>query len=167
MTDVRNKYFPKKLNKLEAHLTLFHALPGSRLDDTVLPVIQQVASQTCPFGITAASPFRLGKRGIAIGVPHEQGGSKARAVRNQLQAAWKKEGFLSQQDAGRSGRTFPHYTVMNKVDDEMEVQRALEELRQQFVADPGIVEGLGLFKYSRGRWQWIEEFKFLPDIQNG
>jgi len=28
-TEIRSKYFPKKLNKLAAHLTLFHALPGS------------------------------------------------------------------------------------------------------------------------------------------
>jgi hypothetical protein len=39
MTDVRTKYFPENLNKLDAHLTLFHALPASKLESLVIPVM--------------------------------------------------------------------------------------------------------------------------------
>ncbi|KAH9810903.1 2'-5' RNA ligase superfamily [Teratosphaeria destructans] len=37
MTQLRDKYFPETINKLEAHLTLFHALPGSKLESSHHP----------------------------------------------------------------------------------------------------------------------------------
>lgn len=160
MTEIRDKYFPKKINKLAAHLTLFHALPGSRLEGSLIPTIKDVASRSSRFSITAKQPFRLGKRGIAIAVPQNQGGKQAKEIRNALQAPWKQQGILSQQDAQPTGRMFPHYTVMNKVDDDAEVRKAEEELQNGFVPDQGVVEGLGLYLYDKGWWRRVRRFDF-------
>ena len=167
MTELRRKYFPKHLNKLAAHLTLFHALPGSRLDSDIVPVIEDIARNTQPFSITAHHAFRLGRRSIAIDVPYKSGGAEAKQVRDALQEPWKQQGFLSEQDAGRTGRAFPHYTIMNKVDDEVEVQKALEELQRDFRPDRDVISGLGLYRYDRGFWRWVKNYDFAQAEREG
>lgn len=117
MTALREKYFPRKLNKLGAHLTLFHALPESKLESTIIPTIKRMTAEWQPFSVNAAKPFRM-KKGIAISVPKNQGGDLAQKVHGALLGAWKGEGWLSEQDAGGMRA---HYTIMNKVDDEGEV----------------------------------------------
>jgi hypothetical protein len=156
MTEWRRKYFPPKINKLEAHLTLFHALPASKLESSIVPVLEDVAKNTAPFSVRATKPFRL-KKGIAISVPKSQGAAQIQAVHHVLQEPWRKEGFLSDQDAGGMQA---HYTIMNKVDQESEVLAALEEVQNSFRPDSGTAEGLGLFRYDRGYWHWIRRFDF-------
>lgn len=161
MTALRSRYFPKHINKLAAHLTLFHALPGSKLESSIIPVIQAVAKQTAPFKVHAAKPFRL-KRGVAISVAKQQGGQQAQAVHRALQQPWVKEGFLSEQDAGGCR---VHYTIMNKVDDEGEVRKAVEEVQADWKGDYGMADGLGLWRYDRGWWRWERRFDFQSDSQ--
>ena len=88
MTELRNKYFPKELNRLEAHLTLFHALPGSKLESEIIPHIQNVAGKTKQFGVHAVSPQPLGKKGIAILIPGTEGGETARDIHLELKRPW-------------------------------------------------------------------------------
>lgn len=159
MTAIRDKYFPKKLNKLGAHLTLFHALPGSRLDDQILPTIREVASKTASFDIHAVRPFRL-KRGMALSVAKNHGSLQAQEVHEALQRPWLDAGFLSEQDRGGCR---VHYTVMNKVEDEAEVANALQELQNGFQGDWGRAEGLGLWRYDRGWWRWEQRFNFSSE----
>lgn len=156
MTALRNKYFPRKLNKLGAHLTLFHALPESKLESTIIPTIKQIVSERKPFNVNAAKPFRM-KKGIAISVPRSQGGEQAQEVHRALLGAWEGEGWLSEQD-GVGMRA--HYTIMNKVDDEVEVAMAMEEVAGHWKGDKGTVIGLGLWRYERGYWKWVEAFEF-------
>lgn len=156
MTALRNKYFPRKLNKLGAHLTLFHALPESKLESTIIPTIKQVVSERQPFSVNAARPFRM-KKGIAISVPRDQGGEQAKEVHSALLGAWEGEGWLSEQD---SGGMRAHYTIMNKVDEEEEVARAMEEVAGSWKGDKGTVVGLGLWRYEKGFWKWVEAFEF-------
>lgn len=156
MTALREQYFPKRINKLEAHLTFFHALPQSKLEDSVIPVLQQVASETPPFQVRATKPFRL-KKGIAISVAKNQGSVQAQEVHKRLQKPWLEEGWLSEQDR-RGCRV--HYTIMNKVDNETEVLEAFEEVQQNFHGDVGTAEGLGLWRYDRGFWRWERGFDF-------
>ncbi|KAJ4389264.1 hypothetical protein N0V93_006729 [Gnomoniopsis smithogilvyi] len=142
LTSLRKRYFPPHLNKLSAHLTLFHALPGSRLQSTVIPDLQRLAQCTAPFQIRATGPFRM-KRGVGIGLARNEAGyDKARDVHKVLQTGWKGERWLSEQDAQEGWRG--HYTIMNKVDDEHEVARAFNEVKQDWQDDLGVVEGLGL-----------------------
>jgi len=154
MTQLRKEYFPPRINKLDAHLTLFHALPGSKLTSTILPSLSSIASKTSPFSILADKPFRL-KSGIAIGVSKSQGSEDAKVVHRQLQAQWKE--FLSQQDAGGFRA---HYTIMNKVDDEEFIGKAFQEVVEKFKGNEGMVNGLSLYRYDRGYWKHIEDFKF-------
>ncbi|KAF2770520.1 hypothetical protein EJ03DRAFT_270306 [Teratosphaeria nubilosa] len=156
MTQLRNKYFPQKINKLEAHLTLFHALPGTKLESSIIPVIQDVAQRTSPFEVHATHPFRM-KLGFAIGVSKAHGGQQAQEVHHMLRRPWLEEGFLSEQDEGGCR---VHYTMMNKVDDQDEVERALEEIEKSFEGDKGTAVGLGLWRYDRGWWRFGKEYLF-------
>lgn len=160
MTALRNKYFPSKLNKLGAHLTLFHALPESKLESTIIPTIKRTVAEWKPFGVNAAKPFRM-KKGIAISVPKNQGGDLAQKVHGALLAAWEGEGWLSEQDAGGMRA---HYTIMNKVDDEEKVAGAMEEVSTDWKGDRGTVVGLGLWRYEKGYWRWVEAFDFGREI---
>lgn len=170
MTELRNQYFPKAINKLAAHLTLFHALPGSKLEDSIIPVLEQVASRTTAFRINATKAFRL-KRGIAISVEELGLGTgsssniqqRGKQVHHQLQSLWKEESFLSDQDAGGCRL---HYTIMNKVDDEALIAKALKEIRETWKGHVGMVEGLGLWRYDRGSWRWQRKFAFRPLISS-
>ena len=157
LTETRKKYFPPRLNRLEAHITLFHALPGSQLEESIKPTLREISSKTSQFHLLAATPFRLNK-GIAIGLPKSSGSDDARQVHQQLKAAWAD--FLSRQDAGGFAA---HYTIMNKVDDEKEVQKAFEQVQQEWKGCHGTVLGLSLFKYDRGNWVHNEDFKFAPN----
>lgn len=102
------------------------------------------------------------KKGVAIGVTKDQGGLQTQEVHKRLKEAWLKEGgsgkesWLSEQDRGGC---HVHYTVMNKVDDEETVQKAVKEL-ETFQDDVGWAEGLSLYKYDRGFWRWQRNFEF-------
>ncbi|KAK4543020.1 hypothetical protein LTR36_006018 [Oleoguttula mirabilis] len=163
MTALRTHYFPRHLNKLDAHLTLFHALPASHLERSIIPVLQTVASETSPFELRTAKAFRL-KQGVAIAVAKHCGVVQVEAVHGRLREAWGREGFLSEQDRGGCR---VHYTVMNKVDEEGEVLRALEEVQRGFTSDVGRAEGLGLWRYDRGFWRWERGFAFTATRKEG
>lgn len=161
MTALRERFFPKHLNKLGAHLTLFHALPGSRLDDHILPTIQDVVAHTASFKVHAVKPFRL-KRGMAISVAKNHGSVQAQELHDALQKPWLDAGFLSEQDRGACRI---HYTVMNKVEDDAKVAKALSELENEFRGDWGVAEGLGLWRYHKGYWNWEKRFDFKKTVQ--
>lgn len=155
MTALRNKYFPPKLNRLEAHLTLFHALPQSKLEDSIQPVLEQTAASQNGFDISAATPFKL-RRGIAIGVPKGSGGDTARAIHASLQSQWRD--FLSDQDAAGFAA---HYTIMNKVDREEDVNKAFAEVKKDWQPCHGSVKGLSLWRYNQSRWEWTRDYTFV------
>lgn len=157
MTALRARYFPRKINKLDAHLTLFHALPESKLEPTVIPTIKRVAAFTQSFGVHAAKPFRM-KKGISISVPKHQGGEKAQAVHGELLRAWQGEGWLSEQDAGGMR---VHYTIMNKVDDDEAVEKVMDEVAGSWKGDWGRAVGLGLWRYEKGFWKWVKGYEFV------
>jgi hypothetical protein len=156
MTALRKKYFPKHLNKLAAHLTLFHALPRSKLESSVLPLLEDVAARTSPFRVRADSPFRM-KKGFAVGIAEGEGGLQGKRLHGAIQGPWKKEGWLSAQDAGGC---WLHYTLMNKVDEDGAIEIAYGELLEHFTGDTGMVEGLALWRYDRGFWKWDRKFTF-------
>nr|POE47227.1 hypothetical protein CFP56_00559 [Quercus suber] len=164
MTGFRKQYFPSHLNKLDAHLTLFHALPGSKLAASIVPVLEQVAQETVPFEIHATRPFRL-KKGIAIAVPKTRGGAQAADVHARLLERWERERWLSEQDAQRGGGNV-HYTLMNKADDEALVEKAFEEVKGFWKTDVGVAQGLGLWRYERGWWKWERGFDFHGEVRS-
>ncbi|GAA6000379.1 hypothetical protein JCM10207_007987 [Rhodosporidiobolus poonsookiae] len=154
LNELRTHYFPPHRLKVAAHLTLFHALPHSKLasivDDTAA-----VAAETAPFRVTTGRAFLLGKNGVAI-APGE-GTEEGAAVHARLREKW--EGFLSKQDA----KAFKaHWTCQNKVDDEEKVLQAFEELKRwaKEKGAEGEATGLVLWKYVWGKWEFEKEFGF-------
>ncbi|KAK5076101.1 hypothetical protein LTS08_002612 [Lithohypha guttulata] len=169
MTSFRKKYFPAKLNKLEAHITMFHALPESKLESDVLPAIQDITSKTSEYRIRATNAFRLSK-GVAIAVAddieHPKMGSHKRNMTRIIHAELRKKwsGWLSEQD---SAPPKLHYTVMNKVTDDKVINNALHELHEELSRAEkerpeleSAVKGLTLWKYERGFWNDPQHFIF-------
>ncbi|KAF2153891.1 hypothetical protein K461DRAFT_266991 [Myriangium duriaei CBS 260.36] len=154
MNDLRKKYFPPELNRLEAHITLFHALPQSQLESKVMPAIDDLVQKTSPFRLGATTPFKL-RKGIAIGMPKDHGGNTSRQVHRTLARRWQD--FLSQQDQSFQA----HFTIMNKVDESERVDRAFQEIQNGWKPYFGTAEGLSLWKYHAGNWEFVKDFRFV------
>ncbi|KAI8630619.1 hypothetical protein F5Y19DRAFT_474415 [Xylariaceae sp. FL1651] len=151
MSELRARYFPPHLLKVNAHITLFHALPGS-LFSVVVSDLASLSSSIPPFHIRAAKPFRMA-RGVGVSV---SGLETAERVFRELQTRWWDS--LSQQDR----RKFRgHYTLMNKADDEDTVGGCLRELRREIGGCEGMAIGLSLWRYEGGWWQHERDFGFL------
>lgn len=153
MNEMRQKHFPRRLNKTPAHLTLFHALPHSQVKEIEQGLLQLSASTT-PFHVTTGGPFRMRK---GVGVNVDAGYRDMKEVHSQLRGQWVS--FLSEQDQGGFR---PHWTVMNKVDEEEEVEQALGAVRRELSrsAKEGQAVGLELWRYDRGNWIWANEYPF-------
>jgi mannose-1-phosphate guanylyltransferase len=153
MNALRQQYFPKRLNRTPAHLTLFHALPHSHLE-AIEQGLYQLATGTKPFNVTTGGPFRMRK---GVGVNVDAGYQDMKEVHGQLRSQWMP--FLSEQDQGGFR---PHWTVMNKVDEEKEVEHALSAVRKELShsTKEGRAVGLELWRYDRGNWIWANEYSF-------
>ncbi|KAH8725077.1 2'-5' RNA ligase superfamily-domain-containing protein [Phaeosphaeriaceae sp. PMI808] len=149
MNNLREQYFPKRLNRTPAHLTLFHALPHSHIE-ALEQSLSQLSTSTRPFQVTTGGPFRMRK---GVGVNVDNGYQKMKEVHSQLRSQWVS--FLSEQDQGGFR---PHWTVMNKVDEETEVEHALSAVRKELSHNTkeGQAIGLELWKYDRGNWIWVQ-----------
>ncbi|KAI0161874.1 hypothetical protein GGR52DRAFT_586131 [Hypoxylon sp. FL1284] len=122
MCALRARHFPPALLRVAAHISLFHALPGSSLPE-VRAHVAASASQTPRFAIRAAGPpLRLGRRGVGVRV---DGLAPAAALVAGVQEAWG--GMLSAQDRSAFRG---HYTVTNKEDDPEKVERCFEDVRR-------------------------------------
>jgi 2'-5' RNA ligase len=155
LNSLRTRFFPSERLKVPAHLTLFHALPESKLDEVVLPTLAEVARKTAPFKVTTGGVFLLGRNGVAVS-PGE-GTEEGAAVHAQLREKWSS--FLSKQD---SKGFKAHWTVQNKVEDEEKVQAAFREVREwaKEKGAEGEANGLVLWRYDRGRWLFEKEYVF-------
>jgi mannose-1-phosphate guanylyltransferase len=153
MDTLRDRFFPQKLNRTGAHLTLFHALPHSQIE-ALEQGLAQMSSTMKPFDVSTGKPFRMRK---GVGVNVDDGYKNMKTVHGELQAQWSA--FLSEQDAGGFR---PHWTVMNKVDNEDKVESAFETIRKELSASnqEGRAVGLDLWRYERGNWVFAKEFLF-------
>ncbi|KAI1023921.1 hypothetical protein LB504_005555 [Fusarium proliferatum] len=161
MTALRRQWFPPQLLKVDAHITLFHALPGSKLSE-VKADIADIAARTATFSIGVGNQdvYEMGK---GVGIKLYAGQKKALSIRSELRNKW--ETFLSDQDRREKWRG--HYTVMNKQDDKEEVQKCLDYLKDGHAESKGTVEGLSLWLYDRGWWredEIIELTRVLAEI---
>lgn len=168
MSALRRRWFPQKLLKVDAHVTLFHALPASRLE-TVRRDVEAAAARTARFAVQVRprGVFRMGK-GVGVEMDRESL-ARVRALREGLRARWIAEGegdgegeeqggWLSEQDSRRGWKG--HYTVMNKENDRMRMEQCFEELTGDWRGSKGMVNGLTLWRYDRGWWKKSEDFLF-------
>ncbi|KAM0788521.1 hypothetical protein ACM66B_001649 [Microbotryomycetes sp. NB124-2] len=180
LTKLRSKYFPKHRNYLEAHITLFHALPASH--KSIYPsLLQEVAQQKQAFPITIGRPFSLNGKGIGVGVTSPKLDSsettasqchnkthpnKDRITQLRAELVKKLEHDkvkLTPQDA--KNQHSPHVTLQNKVD-EQTARDSLERLERE---DAELFRngwrtnavGIELFEYQPdGSWTRLQQFDF-------
>ena len=137
---LRDAHFPPELNRVPAHLTLFHALPGTAADE-----VEDVARRACarePFLVEVLAPRSLGR-----GVAFPCASATLAALREEIASAFRDR--LTRQDA-QGWR--PHVTVQNKVTPER-ARATLERLSREF--EPWSFEALGLdlWDYLGGPWK--------------
>ena len=157
LNDLRQRHFPSERNFLDAHVTLFHALPGEQ-EAAVLDTLREVAGQTPCFPVLLPSVRSLG-RGVAIEIESEP----LVKLRSRLASVWSP--WLTPQD--RQGYR-PHVTIQNKVSAE-QARSLYEELSAQWSPLTAEGNGLWLWRYLNGPWEFIAEISFLPknhDLQN-
>lgn len=147
---LRQRHFPIRLNKLSAHITLFQALPGSKIHD-ITSDLRRVAVHQKPFDISIGAPKRL-RAGVALSI---QGLEPAKLIHAELRDSWKS--FLSQQDMGGFQG---HYTIQNKVEDQEEVDSTFQEVSTTFEGASGTGTALTLFEYDKGYWRYLRPFPF-------
>ena len=144
----RRALFPAHLNRIPAHVTLFHHLPGSEEVEVVAALRAACAGQR-PVAAQVTEVVPLG-RGVAYRIEARE----IAALRAGLAGRW--EGWLTPQDR-QTWR--PHVTVQNKVTPE-EARATLGRLRAAFVPWEARALGLLLWRYKGGPWEALGEFPF-------
>lgn len=141
-TALRRAHFPRERNWLDAHVTLFHALPGSAID-AVLADAAAVAAATPPFAMRVERVLFLG-----AGVAYALASPEAQELRRSLVERWAE--LLGRQDRAR--RSALHITVQNKVTPT--AARALyEDLTGRFEPESVPAVGIDVWHYEGGPWR--------------
>ena len=150
---LRNRHFPRERNVVPAHVSLFHALPGSERG-SIVRVLRALEADRPPVQIEAPRP--LG-RGVAFPLASPD----LQALRGRLADAWSP--WLTPQDRQRFS---PHVTVQNKVTP-AEAAATLDRLQQGFV--PWRSEGVALllWRYLDGPWEALERFELHTPTTTG
>lgn len=146
--ELRRRHFPAALNRVGAHLTLFHNLPATEELDVVRETAREAAA-CAPFEVTATGPIRLG-RGVAIAIDSQ----RLLALRARLAAAFKS--WLSGQDREKFR---PHVTVQNKVAPH-EAALLHDHLAATFAPFEATAQGVQLWRYRGGPWAPIGAIAF-------
>ncbi|MEM6537585.1 MAG: 2'-5' RNA ligase family protein [Pseudomonadota bacterium] len=150
LQDLRSTHFPPKLNKVPAHLTLFHQLAETE-ERRVFEAIGQAATETEAFLVSLTGPMPLG-RGVAIRVEAD-GLLKLRA---RLAGAFER--FLIGQDRQKFR---PHVTIQNKTT-KARARGLLDHLTQTWKPISGVGEGLQIWRYEGGPWSPVASVLFKP-----
>ena len=145
---LRREHFPPALNRLSAHLTLFHKLPGERQDELAADLA----------AVARRAPLRLrvcGLRLLGRGVAYDLESAGLSEVRRELARRWGP--WLSPQD--RQGFR-PHVTIQNKTDP-AEARLLRDRLAHSFA--PWDAEGCAvqLWRYLGGPWEAEGEWPFI------
>ena len=144
----RRRYFPARLNRIPAHISLFHALPGEQLA-AIVEELRERASALSRFPVEVHDLMRLG-RGVAYAVRAPELDQIHHALRTEWLAV------LTRQDQ----QPFrPHVVVQNKGDPE-EARTLYTRLSQGFRPWTAEAAGLLLWHYEGGPWSPAGEFPF-------
>ena len=144
---LRREHFPPERNQVPAHISLFHHLPPSMVDE-LRTLLANLAVSPKP-AAELVEVFFLG-RGVALKL-HCPG---LLAIRAQI--AERFEHHLIPQD-----RATPrlHITVQNKVDP-AHARATLELLRAQISPRPLAIAALMLWSYRGGPWDLVSRHPF-------
>ncbi len=144
--ELRQRFFPNALNRIPAHLSLFHSV---REEDATIHALQQAAAGQNSFPMQVTELRSMGK-----GVSYFLQSPEAKALHRRLSDAFDEQ--LSAQD--RQGFR-PHVVVQNKVTPE-EAKKTLVLLQAGFRAFSVTAVGLDLWRYLGGPWHHLQRFAF-------
>lgn len=148
---LRRMHFPPERNHLDAHVTLFHHLPGAE-EDAVARAVAAAASER-PAPSVEVTGVRLLGRGVAVVLASPE----LAAVRAGLARDWSP--WLTAQD--RRKRDL-HVTVQNKVTPD--AARALHaDLSAGFVPERTRAVALALWRYRGGPWEAVARWAFAEE----
>lgn len=150
---LRQKHFPPERNFIDAHLTLFHHLPGD-LTEKLIEELEEMAANLSPIELRYSSWRSLG-RGVAMNVES----SDLTSVSRTIAEGWTE--YLTPQDK----QPFrPHITVQNKVEPET-AKKLLAELETSPLPLSGFATGLRISRYLGGPWETIQVFDMVNEIE--
>ena len=136
---LRRAYFPPERNLLSAHITLFHHLPPSALDEIAGRLKRLCAG---PPPVARLTDVMLLGRGVAYRVDSPE----LLAMRSELADAFA--GMLTPQDQAKPRL---HITVQNKVTPDA-AKALAQQLRADFRPRPIAIAGLAAWHYRDGPW---------------
>ncbi len=145
---MRRTHFPVERNQLDAHLTLFHHLPPSMVDE----LKHRLSGETR--GVRAPVAKASGLMSLGRGVAYRIDSPGLAAIRARLADAFT--GMLTPQDAGGWR---PHVTIQNKVAPAV-AKVLLASLSHGFVAREVEIAGLGAWWYRGGPWEPLSRHMF-------
>ena len=138
---LRNRHFPPGRNFLRAHITLFHRLPGERLDK-LRDALEDVAS-----ALPRQDAKVTGLQHLGGGVAYVLACPALELVRARLVQHFDE--WLVPQDR-QPWR--PHITVQNKVT-KAQADALFESLQAKFQPERLAIIGLDLWHYKGGPWE--------------
>ena len=144
---LRRAHYPADRNRVSVHLTMFHGLPPSAVEE----VKRQLAVHT-----NAPAPLAT-----IAGLMNLSGGVAFRIVSDELEAVREGigdhfHGMLSAQDA-KGWR--PHVTIQNKVAPK-QAKALLDTLQRDFRPRPVGIAGLSVHRYCGGPWETLATYRF-------
>jgi hypothetical protein len=147
-TGLRRRHYPPDRNCLDAHVTLFHALPPSSIGE-VREALRRLAAD-CPPPVCRID----GVMGLGGGTAFKLVSPEILAIRDHLSQCFR--GLLTSQDAHRPRL---HITVQNKVSTKL--ARSLQvELESAFEPRDFAFSALGLYHYCGGPWEAAGRWSF-------
>ncbi len=147
-TALRTAHFPPERNYLEAHVTLFHALPPM-CEAEACTYLKAIAGEFAPVEGQVEGLMSLG-RGTAIKLASPD----MLSLRDMIAEHFR--GMLTQQDQHRPRL---HVTIQNKVSGK-EAKALQAELAGTIEPRGFAFRGLELFRYRGGPWEAVKEFAF-------
>lgn len=149
-TALRNQYFPKHCNYLQAHLTLFHQLPSNNLsiNETLQKLVNRTAIQLEVNGVKT----------IGKGVVYTVFSTELVALHKQMQQLF--DNYMVAQDRQR---LWPHITVQNKVT-AFKARQTLDILSADFNPFNIKATGFSTWLYLRGPWGHKQDYPFKNSL---
>lgn len=138
---LRLAHFPPDRNVLDAHLTMFHRLPGE-YEDAIVAQLEQVAEDYDAFTSDVS-----GLRHLGAGVAYSITSPALQDIRATLKARFTS--WLGSQDMQRWQ---PHITVQNKAS-KAKADELYRDLSETFLAHSICIIGLDLWDYLGGPWR--------------
>ncbi len=146
--DLRQAHFPRHRNRVPAHLTLFHALPGEE-EAMIAETLTALCGRRRPMRLDVRGPWFIGR-----GVAYRLASPELEQLRGEAAGAFSD--WLTPQDRAPFR---PHITIQNKADP-ADARRLLERLQLEFEAFDVVAEGLLVWRYLGGPWEAVARLPF-------